>query len=232
MRIAELNWMQVEDYLQSDDRAVVPLGSVEQHAYLSLAVDEILAERMAVDAAEPTGVPVFPPVAYGLTPYFSAFPGTITLSTKTYRRLLRDILDSLRKTGFRRVLFVNGHGGNCPARDMAGDWADSHSEVQVRFHDWWRAPETMAFAKSLEAVATHASWMENFPWTRLANIAMPSDAKPEVAIAQMVGMSPEQVRELVGDGSFGGSYQRPDEEMLEFWAVAVKETRASLCEGW
>ena len=49
MRIADLNWMQVEEYLQSDDRAVVPLGSVEQHAYLSLAVDEILAERVAIE---------------------------------------------------------------------------------------------------------------------------------------------------------------------------------------
>ncbi len=68
MRIADLNWMQVEEYLASDDRAIVPLGSVEQHAYLSLAVDKILAERVAIDASEQMGVPVFPPVAYGLTP--------------------------------------------------------------------------------------------------------------------------------------------------------------------
>ena len=79
MRIAELNWMQVEAYLGHDDRAVLPLGSVEQHAYLSLATDAILAERLATEAAEPLGVPVFPVVAYGLTPYFSAFPGTVTL---------------------------------------------------------------------------------------------------------------------------------------------------------
>ena len=47
MKIADMNWMQVEAYLQSDDRAVVPLGSTEQHAYLSLATDSILAERRA-----------------------------------------------------------------------------------------------------------------------------------------------------------------------------------------
>src|SRR5947199_1470154 len=93
MRISEMNWMMVEEYLKRDDRALLPLGSTEQHAYLSLSVDSILAERLAVEAAEPLGVPVFPVVAYGITPYFRAFPGTITLRVETYLSLLRDILD-------------------------------------------------------------------------------------------------------------------------------------------
>src|SRR5262249_27090185 len=56
VRIAGATWMQIEQYLARDDRAVVPLGSTEQHAYLSLATDSILAERVAVEAAEPLGV--------------------------------------------------------------------------------------------------------------------------------------------------------------------------------
>ncbi|MCB0094754.1 MAG: creatininase family protein, partial [Caldilineaceae bacterium] len=84
MKISDMNWMQVEAYLQHDDRALVPLGSTEQHAYLSLSVDSILSERVAVDAAEPLGAPVFPVVAYGLTPYFGAYPGTVTLRMATY----------------------------------------------------------------------------------------------------------------------------------------------------
>ena len=48
MHISTLNWQQVEAYLAYDDRAVVPLGSTEQHAYLSLSTDSILAERVAV----------------------------------------------------------------------------------------------------------------------------------------------------------------------------------------
>ncbi|MFX4497631.1 creatininase family protein, partial [Acinetobacter baumannii] len=53
MKIADMNWMQVEAYLQRDDRCLLPIGCTEQHAYLSLAVDAILAERVAVEAAEP-----------------------------------------------------------------------------------------------------------------------------------------------------------------------------------
>src|SRR6185436_5248120 len=95
VRISEMNWMQVEEYLARDDRAVLPLGSTEQHAYLSLSVDSILAERVVVEAAEPLGVPVFPALVYGITPYFRGYPGSITLRVETYMRIIRDILDSL-----------------------------------------------------------------------------------------------------------------------------------------
>ena len=69
---------------------------------------------MAVEAAEPLGVLVLPSLPYGLTPYFAAYPGSPTLRVETYRALLRDLLDSFADQGFRRFLFVNGHGGNDP----------------------------------------------------------------------------------------------------------------------
>ena len=74
MKISDMNWMQVEEYLQNDDRCILPLGSTEQHAYLSLSVDSILAEKMAVDSADPLGIPVYPVVPYGLAPYWQAYP--------------------------------------------------------------------------------------------------------------------------------------------------------------
>ena len=78
MRIRNLNWMQLEAYLESDDRIVLPVGSTEQHAYLSLETDNILAERASAEAAEPLGVPVLPVIAYGVTG-FTAYPGSPTL---------------------------------------------------------------------------------------------------------------------------------------------------------
>ena len=74
MKISDSNWQMVEAFLKNDDRAILPLGSTEQHAGLSLSVDSILSERVALEAAEPLGVPVFPVVAYGLTPYFLSYP--------------------------------------------------------------------------------------------------------------------------------------------------------------
>lgn len=232
MRISDMNWMQVEAYLQHDDRAVIPLGSTEQHAYLSLSVDSILAERVAVEAAEPLGVPVFPVVAYGLTPYFGAYPGTVTLLVETYVRLIGDMLDSLAHSGFRRILLVNGHGGNAPAGAFAIEWMMANPGVRVNYHEWWHAPQTWAKVQAIDPVASHASWMENFPWTRLPGVTMPSEQKAMIDRSGKARLVGTEMRAAYGDGNFGGYYQRADDEMLAIWQVAVAETRALLAEGW
>src|SRR5213594_3329369 len=104
MRARDLNWLQVEEYVARDDRVVLPLGSTEQHGYLSLETDNILAERVAVEAAEPLGVPVLPVLAYGITPLFAAYPGSPSLRASTYLAAVRELLDSLYGQGFRRIL--------------------------------------------------------------------------------------------------------------------------------
>ena len=232
MRISDMNWMQVEAYLQHDDRAVIPLGSTEQHAYLSLSVDSILAERVAVEAAEPLGVPVFPVVAYGLTPYFGTYPGTVTLRVETYTRLIGDLLDSLARSGFRRILLVNGHGGNAPAGAFAIEWMTANPGVRVKYHEWWHAPQTWANVQAIDPVASHASWMENFPWTRLPGVIMPAEQKAMIDRSGKARLVGAELRAVYGDGNFGGYYQRADDEMLAIWQVAVAETRALLAEGW
>jgi creatinine amidohydrolase len=226
-----MDWRMVEDWTRHDDRCVLPLGSTEQHAGLSLATDAINAERVALAAAEPLGIPVFPVVPYGLTPYFSDFPGTVTLRLATYAALLRDILDSLKHAGFRRIMIVNGHGGNQPASLLAQEWMMDNPDARVRVHDWWKAPQTWAAVQRVDPVASHASWMENFPWTRLAGAEAPDEAKPMVDTDLMRTMAPFEVRIMLEDGNFGGRYQRDDKDMLAIWDVAVAETRA-LLETW
>src|SRR5439155_25050927 len=129
VHVRDLNWMQLEEYLERDDRVVLPLGSTEQHAYLSLETDNILAERVSVEAAEPLGVPVLPVLAYGITPLFAAYPGSPSLRASTYLAVVRELLDSLYGQGFRRALLVNGHGRNVPARQAAAEWMGDHAEA-------------------------------------------------------------------------------------------------------
>ena len=234
MRIAELNWMQVEEYLKHEDRAVVPLGSTEQHAYLSLSTDSILAERVAVEAAEPLGVAVFPVVSYGITPYFMAYPGTVSLRIATYMQIIHDMLESLKQHGFKRIVFVNGHGGNAPAQSLCGEFMRDHAQadVRIKWHDWWNAPRTWAKVKEIDLVASHASWMENFPWTRLANVVMPPEQKAPIDLARTRQLPPSTLRAYVGDGNYAGVYQRSDEEMRALWQVGVEETRGVIEDGW
>ncbi|MGH7582412.1 MAG: creatininase family protein [Gemmatimonadales bacterium] len=232
MRISDMNWMQVEAYLQHDDRAVLPLGSTEQHSFLRLTVDCILPERVAAEAAEALGIPVFPVVAYGVTPYFREFPGSISLRVETHLRVVGDILDSMAHSGFRRILICNGHGGNSAVQQFAVEWAANHSGCKVIFHNWWNAPKTWAKVQAIDPVASHGSWMENFPWTRLPGVELPKTQRPMAAMDRIRALDPAALREFLGDGNFGGVYQRSDEEMLDLWRVAVEETRALLDGSW
>jgi creatinine amidohydrolase len=223
VRIVDMNWMQVEEYLKGDDRAVIPLGSTEQHSYLSLGTDAILAERLATEAAEPLGVPVFPVLAYGITPYFLKFPGSVSLRVATYLAAVRDILDSLYGQGFRRFVLVNGHGGNSPAASFAPEWMADHSGAKVVFHNWYNAPDTLKAVQAIDTVGSHGSWMENFPWNRVADA--PEGVKQPIDMVALRSVGPDGVRELIGDGNYGGAYVKPDEQMVEMWRVGVEETR-------
>ncbi len=232
MKISDANWMQIEEYLKSDDRCVVPLGSTEQHCHLSLSTDSILSERVAVEAAAPLGIPVFPAVPYGLAHHWTAFPGTITLRMETYLSLIGDILDSLAHAGFRRILFVNGHGGNIPAVNYARQWIAANPEVRILFHNWYAAPRFAAAVREIDKVASHASWLENFAWNRLEGVEMPDGAKSLIDMASLQSLDPGAIRRIAGDGNMGGRYQRSDSEMEAVWAVGVAETRDLLTDGW
>jgi creatinine amidohydrolase len=232
MRIQDLNWMQVEEYLKGDDRIVIPLGCTEQHAYLSLATDSILAERISTEAAEPTGVLVMPALPYGLTPWFAAYPGSPTLRDETYAAVLRDLLDSLHVQGFRRFLFVNGHGGNNPAQAAVENWQAANPGTAVLWHNWWNAPGVWKVVQAIDPVASHASWLENFPWTRLPDVAQPDEQKPLKDWDAISSLEPKALRQALGDGSFGGRYQRSDEDMQRVWDAGVEEVRTLLARGF
>ncbi|HEV8602553.1 MAG TPA: creatininase family protein [Gaiellaceae bacterium] len=230
MRAYDCNWLQIEDYLEHDDRVVLPTGSTEQHAYLSLGTDNILAERVALEAAEPLGVPVLPCLPYGITPAFAAYPGSPSLRTDTFLAVLADLLDSLYDQGFHRILVVNGHGGNTPAQMLVKEWMGENPDGQAIFHDWF-GEAVIEVIRSI-APGEHASWWENFPWTRLPAVELPAEEKPRMDEAAYVVADPAGVRELLGDGSFGGEYERPQEDLDRVWQAAVRETRGLLESGW
>jgi creatinine amidohydrolase len=231
-RIRDCNWMQVEEYLARDDRVLLPVGSTEQHGYLSLETDNILAERVSAEAAEPLGVLVLPVLPYGLTPAFAAYPGSPSLRFETYAALLRDLLDSLHGQGFRRFLLVNGHGGNVPAAALVREWAMVHPDAQAIFHSWWSSERVLAAAREVDPEPSHANWFENFPWTRLEGVELPEGRKPALDEAAYRVADPRGIRELLGDGVFAGAYALPDEQVAAVWRAGVEEVRALLESGW
>ncbi|WP_039019579.1 creatininase family protein [Halocynthiibacter namhaensis] len=232
MDISQSSWEDVETYLQSNDCAVVPFGCTEQHGALSLATDTLLAHRVALEAAAPLGIPVFPPLTYGITPNLTAYPGTISLRFETAIALLRDILDGLYHQGFRRIVIVNGHGGNIPMEGFCREWLADHPKARLRFHNWWLAAPVLDYIQSLDPDASHASWMENFHFTRLPHRPVPTGHKPPVDPEHTKDRPPQAVRDLLGDGVFGGDYQRSQAEEDHLWSLGVETTRAKITDDW
>ncbi|AFJ45896.1 creatininase family protein [Shimwellia blattae] len=232
MDICATNWFQLEAYLKQDDRVILPLGSTEQHAWLSLCTDYILASRLAGEVGELARVAVYPGLPFGMAPYFCAYPGTINLQPDTYNRLLSDILTSLYTSGFRRIFLINGHGGNSPVQAQIHNWLNQHPDARVQLHNWWSAPHTLRLVRHYAQNASHASWMENFPWTRIPGVTPPAHEKPALDVARLSQLPASAVREYIGDGNYGGHYQRSDDDMQAIWQTARQETLQLLEHGW
>ncbi|MFJ3286141.1 creatininase family protein [Streptomyces sp. NPDC086669] len=93
--------------------AVLPVGSFEQHgAFLPLATDTLVACAIAREVAAAHPVHLLPPVTISCSHEHAAWPGTVSISSVTLHAVIRDIADSLRRSGVDALVLVNGHGGN------------------------------------------------------------------------------------------------------------------------
>src|SRR2546423_1918428 len=121
-RYAELTWPEIAERAAGDPVCVIPVATLEDHGYhLPVDTDAVIAETLAERAvlARPGQALLLPTVTHGYTPHHMDFPGSITIDWKRFVDYLVDIGSSLIHHGFRRILFVNGHGSNVPLVDIA-----------------------------------------------------------------------------------------------------------------
>ncbi len=216
MRLQDLNWMDVERYLETDDRIILITGATEQHAYLSLLTDILIPEKLALAAAEQSHILIAPPLNFGVSDFFLDFPGTISISQPTFDAVMLDVIMSLLHQGFEGFFVLNGHGGNkVPAR--FNELQDEGS-ARIAWYDWWRSPAVKQFNSEYGLKSSHANWSENFPFNRVAE--SPAGPKPDVNLDYRDAMDP---RELLGDGNYGGPYQVDDALMDEVFVRVVAE---------
>jgi len=159
--LAHMSWEEVKEYLGRDDRIILPLGAVEEHGrHLGLGTDFIEAEAIAGRAGKATGVAVAPTLNYGQSLAQTDFPGTLFLRPATLISVLSDLLHGMRQHGFRRILVVNGHGGNTAALSLAvQDVCYDLRDLRVKTFEWWTDAEAyLVIVKTLgEQKGSHAS---------------------------------------------------------------------------
>ena len=113
---------EVKELLPKVEIAVVPVGSCEQHGpNTTYNTDTARAYSFCKLLGEHYGekLLICPPVTYGISTHHMAFAGTITLRPETYIEMLKDIAIALHKHGIKRILYVNGHGGNSSSLNVA-----------------------------------------------------------------------------------------------------------------
>jgi creatinine amidohydrolase len=219
MRFEELNWFDVETYLKHDDRMLLILGACEQHAYLSLLTDVKIPLALADAASAASGVLVAPVLNFGSSPYFLAYPGTLSLRVSTLLDLAEDLVKSAYHQGFRRILILNGHGGNDTVRGRLYEVASELNDLQLAWYAWWTAHSVQMIAQKYGIKPAHANWLEAFPFTRVAEL--PQTEKQPLYIPGIMGA--EQARQVYGDGSFGGKYSVDQSIMNELFQAALQD---------
>ena len=153
---ANLNAAALRELAARDAIVIVPVGSTEQHGpHLPVQVDALLAGEVARRAASRTvekGVPavVTPVIWTGLAEHHMSFGGTITLDFETFTAILRCVCQSVLRHGFRRVLMLNGHGGNIMALNVIVGELTRELSAPVATATYWQVAET-EFRAILEA---------------------------------------------------------------------------------
>lgn len=111
---AQMTWEKIDGLNKENTLVILPLGSVEQHGErLPVITDTMFANHWAKQVAEKIeNSIILPSLNFGMSWHHTAFPGTISLDRATYLQVVRNILESIVKPGFKKILIVNGHGGN------------------------------------------------------------------------------------------------------------------------
>ncbi|MGW8143428.1 MAG: creatininase family protein [Anaerolineales bacterium] len=219
MRFEELNWFDIEKYLQNEDRLMMVLGACEQHGYLSLTTDVLIPQALADAASKLTGVLIAPTINFGASPYFLDYPGTLSLRLSTLLDVVEDLIMSAYGHGFRRFLVLNGHGGNDGVRGRLYELANELSDMQLSWYAWWQSHSVTSLAEEFGIKPAHANWLEAFQFTRVCELPEGEKLPPKVRGLLNAG----QARKTYGDGVFGGPYQADLSIMDQIFTVALED---------
>ncbi len=141
----EMTWVEVKKILETDPFVLIPIGATEEHGrHLPLCVDNLAAYEVAIRAARKAkekGIQtvITPLIPLGFAGETMFFPGTISLEAETVTNVLLDVLRSLIKHGFTKLIVVNGHGGNVTLVDVVCRRIrdETKGKIVVASTIWW-----------------------------------------------------------------------------------------------
>ena len=157
LKINDLTWEQFRDRVPSScDLALVPVGTIEAHGAIPLGTDTIIPEALADELAPNLNALIAPSIAYGVTNSLLPFPGSTTVSSATFTAYLFEAAAGLVDAGFRRIVLLNGHGGQTSevASVVARLWNEKRAYAVAV--EWWRFAEELSATIYPGTISGHA----------------------------------------------------------------------------
>jgi creatinine amidohydrolase len=249
MLLALSTWPEIEAYLKRSRALIVPIGSMEQHGPTGLiGTDSICPTAIAEAAArEADDILVGPTFNIGCAQHHLAFPGTLTLRPSTMIAALVDWCASLRRHGFERIYWLNGHGGNVAT--IAAAFAEVYAQrsmaapdtapaaLTLRQRNWWEFPEVMACCKRLHPQhdGSHATASEiAVTWAAFPGQERRQALEPKVAPDGSF-TDAEHYRASFPDGRIGSDPAQASaaagREIIEIAADALRRDYLAFAEG-
>lgn len=154
----ELNWPQIRDLANGMEKiAIFPLGTTEQHGrHLPVDVDMRNCWEIALAVSARTNIPVLPGLAYGNSSYWTGWPGTLTLSADTLRKVIFEVARGVCDAGFKRLLLLNGHVGNGPTISLSeNEIRDQIPGMQIRALSWWDVSKRVSDVMYADSIDAH-----------------------------------------------------------------------------
>jgi creatinine amidohydrolase len=139
----EMSWVEAKEHFAKSNIAILPVGSTEQHGPANpLGTDFLIAKAIAEEAAKRTRVLCLPTVPFGVSSHHKQFWGTIFISPRTFKKYVKETCLALGYYGVRKIVVINGHGGNLPAlTELAREVREEGVFVSV--FQWWPAAEKL-----------------------------------------------------------------------------------------
>ncbi len=219
----ELTWMEAREYFRKNDVALLPVGSTEQHGPQNpLGTDHLIAYALAVEASRRTGVLCLPVIPFGVSAHHRHFEGSIYISPKAFRAYVKDVLLSLASYGVKKVVIVNGHGGNLASLlEVARELRRRRVLFAVVFQ-WWDAVRGL-FPKGEEG---HAAALETslnlYLHESLVKIDRARDEFTEHPISKIKGAHmPWDTRDYTRSGVMGIATTANKDKGKKVWEIAV-----------
>nr|MBN2277911.1 creatininase family protein [candidate division Zixibacteria bacterium] len=138
----KLTWKNIRDLVPDKiDTVILPIGTVEAHGAAALGTDNYIPESIAAYLAEKINALIVPTLNYGITKSLYGYPGSMTVRTENFENFVADILKSLYDVGFRKVIIMNGHGGNNASLKKAAHDFFYNYRVKTAVIHWWELCE-------------------------------------------------------------------------------------------